>query len=211
MRLQRSLNRTEPSAGQRERSDQMNFFYETFPDTVNIHGEDVAIITDFREYIRLLDMLKCEELDAMQKTLLLAQYFLDEIEVDKEAISALTAFVVMDYDETESDEENGETEESGSKKNLFSYEIDYPFILSAFMRDYGIDIETVDYLHWWKFRMLFDGLSDDTEIKQRIMYRGINLSDIKDKDERNRIAKIQRRIRLPQESLTDYDIGNAFA
>lgn len=189
----------------------MNFFYETFPDTVNIHGEDVAIITDFREYIRLLDMLKCEELDAMQKTLLLAQYFLDEIEVDKEAISALTAFVVMDSDETESDEENGETEESGSKKNLFSYEMDYPFILSAFMRDYGIDIETVDYLHWWKFRMLFDGLSDDTEIKQRIMYRGINLSDIKDKDERNRIAKIQRRIRLPQESLTDYDIGNAFA
>ena len=211
MRLQRSLNRTEPSAGQRERSDQMNFFYETFLDTVNIHGEDVAIITDFREYIRLLDMLKCEELDAMQKKLLLAQYFLDEIEVDKEAISALTAFVVMDSDETESDEENGETEESGSKKNLFSYEMDYPFILSAFMRDYGIDIETVDYLHWWKFRMLFDGLSDDTEIKQRIMYRGINLSDIKDKDERNRIAKIQRRIRLPQESLTDYDIGNAFA
>lgn len=191
----------------------MNFFYETFPDTVNIHGEDVAIITDFREYIKLLDMLKCEELDAMQKTLLLAQYFLDEIEVDKEAISALTAFVVMDpdSDESESYEEDGETEESGLKKNLFSYEIDYPFILSGFLRDYGIDLETVDYIHWWKFRMLFDGLSDDTEIKQRIMYRGINLSDIKDKDERKRIAKIQKRIQLPQEALTDYDIGNAFA
>ena len=45
----------------------MNFFYETFPDTVNIHGEDVAIITDFREYIRLLDMLKCDELSPEQK------------------------------------------------------------------------------------------------------------------------------------------------
>ena len=59
--------------------------------------------------------------------------------------------------------------------------------------------------------MLFDGLSDDTEIKQRIMYRGINLSDIKDKDERKRISQIQKKIQLPQESLTDYDIGNAFA
>ena len=173
-----------------------------------IHGEEVPIITDFREYVRLLDMLKCEELNTMQKTALLAQYFLEEIEIDKEAVSALTSFVVMDFDSNEEDEEVGN---SGSKKKLFSYEIDYPFIASGFLRDYGIDLETVDYLHWWKFRMLFDGLSEDTEIKQRIMYRGINLSDIKDKDERKRISRIQKRIQLPMEALTDYDIGNAFA
>ena len=188
----------------------MNFFYEAFPDSVRIRGEEVAIITDFREYIRLLDMLKCEELNDMQKTALLAQYFLDEIEVDKEATSALTAFVVMDFDLDEDSEED-EPDQHGPNKNLFSYEIDYPFILSGFLRDYGIDLETVEYLHWWKFRMLFDGLSEDTEIKQRIMYRGIDLSDIKDKDERKRIAKIQRRIQLPAEALSDYDIGNAFA
>lgn len=188
----------------------MNFFYEAFPDSVHIRGGEVAIITDFREYIRLLDMLKCEELNAMQKTVLLAQYFLDEIEIDKEAISALTAFVVMDFDSDEDSEED-EPDQHEPNKNLFSYEIDYPFILSGFLRDYGIDLEAVDYLHWWKFRMLFDGLSEDTEIKQRIMYRGINLSDIKDKDERKRISRIQKRIQLPMEELTDYDIGNAFA
>ena len=188
----------------------MNFFYEAFPDSVHIRGEEVAIITDFREYIRLLDMLKCEELNAMQKIALLSQYFLDEIEIDKEAISALTAFVVMNFDSDEDSEED-EPDQHGPSKNLFSYEIDYPFILSGFLRDYGIDLETVEYLHWWKFRMLFDGLSEDTEIKQRIMYRGINLSDIKDKDERKRISRIQKRIQLPMEELTDYDIGNAFA
>lgn len=185
----------------------MNFFYEAFPDFVCIHGEEVPIITDFREYVRLLDMLKCEELNTMQKTALLSQYFLEEIEIDKEAIAALTSFVVMDFDSNEEEEVGN----SGSKKKLFSYEIDYPFIASGFLRDYGIDLETVDYLHWWKFRMLFDGLSEDTEIKQRIMYRGINLSDIKDKDERKRISRIQKRIQLPMEDLTDYDIGNAFA
>lgn len=197
----------------------MNFFYEAFPDTIEIHGEDVAIITDFREYIRLLDMLKCDELNSYQKRNILKDYFLDEITIDDDAIDALTEFVAMDLedldskdkdsDEDDSDENN--SEQSGSKKNLFSYEIDYPFILSGFLRDYGIDLGTVEYLHWWKFRMLFDGLSEDTEIKQRIMYRGIDLSDIKDKDERKRIAKIQRRIQLPVEALSDYDIGDAFA
>ena len=58
---------------------------------------------------------------------------------------------------------------------------------------------------------LFDGLSDDTEIKQRIMYRSLDLSTIKDKDERKRIQKIQRSIQLPQEALSDYDIGDMFA
>lgn len=194
----------------------MNLFYEEYPKVLEIHGEYVPIITDFREYIRLLDMLKCKELNDIQRIMILKEYFLKDISIDSEAIRAFTGFITMDMKEKESEqdqdsEEEREEQEETGKKNLFSYEIDYPYILSGFLRDYGIDLETVNYLHWWKFRMLFDGLSEDTEIKQRIMYRGINLSDIKDKEERKRISKIQRSIQLPAEELTDYEIGNAFA
>lgn len=59
--------------------------------------------------------------------------------------------------------------------------------------------------------MLFDGLSEDTEIKQRIMYRSIDLNTVKDKEERKRIRKIQSAIRLPEEILSDYEIGEMFA
>lgn len=192
----------------------MNLFYEEYPKVLEVHGEFYPIITDFREYIRLLDMLKCKELNEIQRIMILGEYFLTDISIDQEAIHALTDFVTMDLKEKENNsdsEEEGEGQEETEKKNLFSYEIDYPYILSGFLRDYGIDLETVEYLHWWKFRMLFDGLSDDTEIKQRIMYRGINLSDIKDRDERKRILNIQRSIQLPAEELTDYEIGHAFA
>lgn len=192
----------------------MNLFYEEYPKVLEVHGEFYPIITDFREYIRLLDMLKCKELNEIQRIMILREYFLTDISIDQEAIHALTGFVTMDLKEKENNsdsEEEGEGQEETEKKNLFSYEIDYPYILSGFLRDYGIDLETVEYLHWWKFRMLFDGLSDDTEVKQRIMYRGINLSDIKDRDERKRILKIQRSIQLPAEELTDYEIGHAFA
>lgn len=192
----------------------MNLFYEEYPKVLEVHGEFYPIITDFREYIRLLDMLKCKELNEIQRIMILGEYFLTDISIDQEAIHALTGFVTMDLKEKENNsdsEEEGEWQEETEKKNLFSYEIDYPYILSGFLRDYGIDLETVEYLHWWKFRMLFNGLSDDTEIKQRIMYRGINLSDIKDRDERKRILKIQRSIQLPAEELTDYEIGHAFA
>ena len=58
--------------------------------------------------------------------------------------------------------------------------------------------------------MLFDGLSDNTEIKKRIMYRSMDLNEIRDKAERKRIQKIQNQIRLPDDELSDYDIGDAF-
>ena len=45
----------------------MNLFYEDFPEIVSVGGEPVRIITDFREYIRLLDMLKCRELTVTDK------------------------------------------------------------------------------------------------------------------------------------------------
>lgn len=129
-----------------------------------------------------------------------------------EAISRLTDFVSMQELNDMHTEESGEGEDTDVEelKPLFSFALDYPYILAGFWQDYGIDISEIKYLHWWKFRQLFDGLSEKTEIKQRIMYRSIDLSTIKDKDERKRIEKIQRSIKLPESELTEYDIGNAF-
>ncbi len=184
----------------------MNLFYEELPMSVMVHGKTVRIRTDFRDYIRLLDMLKDKDVKPMDKLLILREYFLDDIEITQFSIDALCDFMSADF----SDREASQTG-TGRRKNLFSFSIDYPYILSAFLRDYGIDLIDIKYLHWWKFRMLFDGLSEDNEIKKRIMYRGMNLNEIKDPEERKRIRKIQKVIELKQEELTDFDIGDAFA
>lgn len=190
----------------------MNLFYEDYPTVLKVEDEFVPIITDFREYIKLLDMLNDEEVNGYEKMLFLRQYFLKEPKNMDEAISRLTDFVSMQELNDVHTEESGEGEDTDVEepKPLFSFALDYPYILSGFWQDYGIDISEVKYLHWWKFRQLFDGLSEKTEIKQRIMYRSIDLSTIKDKEERKRIEKIQRSIKLPESELTEYDIGNAF-
>lgn len=195
----------------------MNLFYEDLPVTIQVCGESIPMVTDFREYIKLLDMLKDDDVSETERILLLNEYFLKEVLDIEEGINRLSDFVSMKalekvcLEEENSEEEHQEPEEQKVEKPLFSFSVDYPYILSGFMRDYGLDLLSVKYLHWWKFRMLFDGLSDDTEIKQRIMYRSIDLSSIKDKDERKRIQRIQRSIQLPQEALSDYEIGDVFA
>ena len=185
----------------------MNLFYENYPDTIVVCGEVIRIVTDFREYIRLLDMLNDDNLKSRDKVYYLKQYFLEKPEDISEALEQLTNFILMKVDEkqTESD-----TIPEKTQKEVYSFEYDFPFIFSAFLSEYRINLRTVPYMHWWEFKSLFEGLSSDTEIKQRIMYRSIDLNDIKDKNERKRIQKIQNAIRLPKNQITDYEIGDAF-
>lgn len=185
----------------------MNLFYEEYPTTIHVDGKDVKIITDFREYVRLIDMLKDDNLSSNEKVLYLQQYFHEAPQDFPQAMEALTDFVVMKQQDRIQEEAKEEQEE---RREVYSFEYDYPFIFSAFLSEYRINIRTVPYMHWWEFKLLFEGLSEKTEIKQRIMYRSINLNSIKDKDERERIRKIQDAIRLPQAKVSDYDIGNAF-
>ncbi len=191
----------------------MNLFYEDYPTAVCVEGREIPIVTDFREIIKLIDMLKTEDMNPREKMYFLLQYFQEQPEDFEKAVEALTDFVTMKEFYDQSMEEYEPEEESGDespRKDVYSFSIDYPFIFSAFMQDYRINIRTIQYMHWWEFRMLFSGLSEGTEIKQRIMYRSTDLSKIKDMKERKRIAKIQQSIRLPDAGLTDYDIGNAF-
>ena len=97
---------------------------------------------------------------------------------------------------------------------MYSFEQDAECIYSAFREVYGINLQTIPYMHWWEFQTLFAGLPEKTEIKQRIMYRSIDLRTIKDKDERKRIKKIQEIVALKKKNrrkMTDYEIGEMFA
>ena len=109
----------------------------------------------------------------------------------------------------------GEKEEIApvqSSKQVYSYEEDMTWIYSAFREVYGIDLQKIEYMHWWEFQTLFTGLPESTEIKQRMMYRSIDLRTVKDKDERKRIKRIQDAIALKKRKrkMTDYEMGDMF-
>ena len=55
----------------------MNLFYEECPTKIMVDGHEISIITDFREYIKLMDMLKDDDLSFREKICCLSQYFLE--------------------------------------------------------------------------------------------------------------------------------------
>lgn len=191
----------------------MNILFQKFPQTVTVDGREYAIVTDFREWIKMHELLMEIDMFTPRVLEILLGWYLDDVPEDIEgAIRALEGFLCLEgmQDELRNEEEN---DEKGPGKPVFSYSQDAVFIYSAFREIYGIDLGEIEYMHWWKFRALFDGLPADTEIKQRIYYRSLDLKKIKDKDEKKRVQKVQRRIAIKEKAqrvVSDYEIGDAF-
>lgn len=189
----------------------MNILIDKFPETVRIDRKDYRIETDFREWIRFTQLIDDDEVPWQIKVRLLLRWYTDKIPDNIEkAIYALGDFLTMSIDNVEDIEKNVRNE----PKQLYSYAQDAECIYSAFRETYAINLQTIPYMHWWEFQTLFAGLPESTEIKQRMMYRNIDLREIKDKNERKRIQKIQRAIAIKQKNrrkITDYEIGDMFA
>ncbi len=57
--------------------------------------------------------------------------------------------------------EEGEDDESTPS---FDFNVDNELIFSAFLQVYNIDLVEIEYLHWWKFLSLFNGLPEGNKL-----------------------------------------------
>lgn len=187
----------------------MNLLYDTYPENVLLCGEPVKIVTDYKDWLRFYDMMHDSDCSEREKLETLLQFYLQSIparavpEMHKPLIDFFTMKGVRE----------GCQEEGGAIRNrkpLYDFKFDADCIISGFWQDYGIDLTENRYMHWWKFRILLDGLSADTEFKQRVMYRNTDVGQIKDGKERQRIQKIQRAIAIPCQAPTDFETGDMF-
>ncbi|WP_303838610.1 Gp15 family bacteriophage protein [Ruminococcus flavefaciens] len=185
----------------------INALYEPFPECITVDGQEYQLLTDFREWIRFADMIHDTEIDNHEKVCMLALWFIDvPHKMTAEMVDALFDFYYAkdlepDADADEDDEKT--VEDTVIKPPVFDWRIDSRYILGDFRHYYGIDLISIEYLHWWEFRCLFAALPDDSQCQKRMAYRSIDLGSIKSDQERNRIARIQRSIAIPYECEDD--------
>ena len=112
----------------------------------------------------------------------------------------------------EPEEEVKQKERNTGETHIYSYEYDQDYIYSAFLDQYGINLAR-ESLHWWEFRALWNGLRKENKIVEIMGYRSINISEIKDKTEKNRYKKLKKIYALPDmrtEAQKENDFGSAF-
>ena len=157
----------------------------------------LRIRTDFRESIKfelLMQDRTIEDDKKIRMILNLYYYNPENIEDVKKALEEIVWFYKGgDRIENKANKNN----ENNNKKQIYSYEFDAEYIYSAFMQQYKIDLNSIRYLHWWKFKALFANLSEDVFFSKIIQYRTVELSSIKDKEMKKFYKKMKRLWALP--------------
>lgn len=162
--------------------------------------------TDFRTVIIFEIMMQNPKYSIKAKTYHTLKLFypnLSEIKDFEKAIDDIIWFYRGEDKETSQDKKE-------RTKQIYSYEFDNDLIYSAFKNQYNIDLEEIEYLHWWKFKAMFTGLKSDNKIVEIMSYRAMDISKIKDKKEKKHYKELQELYKLP-DMRTEEEKENDFA
>lgn len=173
----------------------INLLYEPFPDSVAADGRTYALLTSFREWFRFSDMVSDKTLSDEMKLYMMRYWFEDPPKiVTKEMVQAVYGFYRADA--LRPTVQTDQPSDLPKAPPAFHWGMDAKYVLGDFRRYYGMDLLTQE-MHWWEFLSLFHALPDESCCQKRIAYRSADLSEIRSRAERERIARIRQRIALP--------------
>lgn len=155
----------------------------------------LKIRTDFRESIKFELLMQDRNINDRDKISLALNLYYDEIDDTEEAIKDMIWF--YSCNENKKGKTNNENNTNKKEKQIYSYEFDDKYIYSAFMEQYKIDLNSIKYLHWWKFKALFNNLNENIQFSKIMSYRAMDLSKIKDKDMKKQYRKLKTLYALP--------------
>ena len=148
----------------------MNLLIDGAPTHVEIDGEWVEINSDFRVSILFEELMQDDEIPERQKILQALELYYPVLPKN---LSSAVEQMLWFY---RCGKEPEATSQEAPSEPVYSFEQDAGYIYAAFLGQYGVDLEAVDYLHWWKFRALFQSLGADCEFVKIMGYRGMTIS-----------------------------------
>lgn len=152
--------------------------------------------TNFRIGIAFEIMMQNPKYSMQAKTYQALKLFYPEMDKIKDIKKAIDD-IIWFYSCGKSEEKTSQKNRKGKNKQIYSYEFDNDLIYSAFKNQYNVDLEEIEYLHWWKFKAMFNSLKSDNRIVEIMGYRAMELSKIKDKDMKKHYKQLQEEYKLP--------------
>ena len=180
----------------------LNLLMDILPEYVNIDGEEYFIDTNFRNGI-IFEKIAFSDIPKKNKVAQLLSIFYTE-QMPRNTTVAMETIIGFYSCGVETKKDTAPQRRKNGNvvlkpKMIYDYFHDAPYIYAAFLGNYGIDLNDIEYLHWWKFHALFRGLPSSAKIVEIMGYRGTDLGRIKSKSEQERIARMKEIYALPQE------------
>lgn len=157
-----------------------------YPSKVEVDGIVISIDTSFKTALRCLELADDTSISDEERALGLIYLLCDDI--PKVNLNKLIK-VLQKYLQCGDD-----TRKPPQKKDM-DFKQDEKYILSSFIYDYGIDLESTD-MHWWKFIDLLNGLSSECILSRIRDIRTMDISIYKDPKTRSRLLQARAQVAL---------------
>lgn len=168
----------------------MNVLLTNLPKKVKVGDRTYLIKSDFRSWIKFENEFIAEN-DNRRKLELLLNMFKEPplLKTSEDLESAISA-VISFYNCGENINSSGNDGKSDSKR-IYCFDVDQFHIYTDFLQFYQIDLNEIEYMHWWKFKHLFIELPEKSKIKTIMMYRSIQITSKMSSEHRQFYAKMK--------------------
>lgn len=172
----------------------MNLLIDLLPNSVIIDNMEYEINSDFRTSMLFELLTQDSSIRDNDKIRMALELYYPNIPKNvNEAIKQIIWFYRCGKDVTSSKgKANGKR-----TSRIYSFEHDDDYIYAAFMDQYNIDLQDIENLHWWKFKAMFLGLKENNKIVEIMGYRSMDLSKIKDKEQKAHYKRMQKIYEIP--------------
>ena len=129
--------------------------YESLPDSVIVNGRKIKLDLDFRNVLRMMDILQTDDLTSEAREWLALRCICRHPR--KGMLEAVKNLLFV-------------PNEHKARERVMDFVQDADLIRAAFEQAYGIDL-TKDRIHWLRFVYLLAGLPDNTRLSEVISIR----------------------------------------
>lgn len=167
-----------------------------YPEYVEVEGKKYKINTDFRVAIECNRIAEDDSIGNLERALAIIYTLFGDEGINtpdhyEKLLELAQKYLVC----------GNELDNNVNDKPDMDFIEDYGLIWASFMSDYnGLDLDKTK-MHWWKFMDLMNGLSNSEMgnccVLNRIRnLRTFDVSEIKDKKERDKILKAKKQVEL---------------
>ncbi len=174
----------------------MNILVDRLPRKVQVGGNPYTVRSNFRTFILYELLWQDDTLSPGQKVMQSLELCYPEIPRDPAGAAEALSWFYRCGREDRAAGRQGRAAGKGIRR-IYSFEHDADYIYAAFLAQYGTDLQETEYMHWWKFRALFNALTDQNEFVRIMGYRGIDLRDDMPEGQRDFYRRMKELYALP--------------
>ncbi|HBF68655.1 MAG TPA: hypothetical protein DDW20_05005 [Firmicutes bacterium] len=169
----------------------MNVLTDKFPTKIKVNNKVLKINSDFRNCIKIIEAFEDDDLfDEEKYLILIRRLYIDEVKEEDLEQAIIKGIKFLDLgEENENNEEN--------VKRLYSFSKDDSYIYTGIRQSHNIDLNSIEYLHWWNFVYLFLDIGQDCMFNQLVYYR-------KRKNE-GKLTKDEKKVYISMRKILDLD------